>query len=272
MGYWADLSEFQGVVDFAKVKPTVDGCILRVQSGSSHPDKNYTTYVAGCKSNSIPYGSYAYGKFVSVSDAQQEAKDAFTRMDKGSQFFVVDVEEVTTYNASDLVPSTQAYIDYLHAQGVKKVGLYSGDYFYKQHGLANVKADFLWIANYGVNDGAPHNPPSIPCDLWQFTSVGHIPGVTQNTIDLSKYNGAKSPAYFTGAPQFEDIVTGGYVGEALGKVHNQIFYSGLNYTATVNPDRTLTLTALNVQIGSSVETDLLNLLKSNGWWYQCHPK
>src|SRR5438309_11281188 len=117
-----DFSEYQGTIDFGKVKCDTDLLILRVQAGSTHPDIYYAQYVSGCKANNIPFGTYAYARFISVADAQQEAKDCFARMDKETQFVVIDVESVSTTIASQLVPATQAFIDYLHSQGVKKVG------------------------------------------------------------------------------------------------------------------------------------------------------
>lgn len=204
MGIWADLSEWQGTVDFSKLASQVEGVILRVQAGSSHPDSRYNEYVAGCKANGIRFGTYAYGKFVSVSDAIQEAKDGFARADKNSEFFVVDVEEQTCRNASDLVPATQAYIDYLHQQGIVKAGLYSYTGFYNAHGLANVKADFHWIADYDANDGQPHTSPTIPYDMWQFTSAGHLNGVNGN-VDENILSGTLPLSYFTGVPSEQPL-------------------------------------------------------------------
>lgn len=192
-----DFSEYQGTIDFGKVKGNADLIILRVQAGSSHPDKNYPTYASQCKSSGISFGSYAYGKFLSVADAQQEAKDCFARIDKATQFVVIDVESVSTTVASQLVPATQAFIDYLHAQGIKKVGLYSGEGFYKANGLSSVKADFLWIANYGVDDGKQHTKPSIPCDLWQYSDKATESGVI-GYVDIDTISGTKTLDYFTG--------------------------------------------------------------------------
>lgn len=191
-----DFSEWQGNIDFGQLKGNAELVVLRVQAGSTHPDKDYGQYVAGAKASNIPFGTYAYGKYISVSDAQQEAKDCYARMDKGSSVVVLDVEEVDC-PANELVSATQAFIDYLHSQGVKKVGLYSGEYFYKSHGLSAVKYDFLWLANYSVNDGQMHTKPSIACDLWQYSSVATASGVVGH-VDIDTLNGGKPLSYFTG--------------------------------------------------------------------------
>lgn len=184
MGIIADLSEWQGTVDFSKLSKVVDGVILRVQSGYTHPDSRYKEYVAGCKANNIPFGTYAYFKGVSIPDSIAEAQSAFDLMDKDSLFFALDIEEKT---CPDLAGAGQAFIDYLKNKGVAHVGLYTGEYFYAPNNLGAIKCDFHWIANYGSNDGQQHSAPKIDNDLWQFTSVAHLDGIAGN-VDESVTN------------------------------------------------------------------------------------
>jgi GH25 family lysozyme M1 (1,4-beta-N-acetylmuramidase) len=198
LGKIADISKWQDTIDWSKASTELDLVIIRVQYGSSTIDSKYKEYVAGAKQYNIPFGHYAYAQYTSVNDAIQEAKDFWSRSDKNALFYAIDVEEITTKNASDLVPATQAFIDYLHNQGAKKVGLYSGDSFYKSNGLSKVNADFLWIARYGVNNGSPSTKPSVACDLWQYSSKGSLSGVTGN-VDLNALNGTKTLSYFTGS-------------------------------------------------------------------------
>jgi hypothetical protein len=55
----------------------------------------------------------------------------------------------------------------------------------------------MWIAKYGPNDGQPHTKPSVPCDLWQYTSVGRLNGIVGN-VDLNTLTGSKPLEFFTG--------------------------------------------------------------------------
>lgn len=196
MGKIIDISEHQGVIDFSKLKGEVDLAIIRVQYGSRKIDARYKEYVAECKKYGIPFGHYAYARFVNVEDAKVEAKDFLQRADKDAKFLVIDVEEVTTKNPADLVPATQAFIDYLKQAGVQKVGLYTGHHFYKQCGMGKVKADFLWIPRYSKNDGTPQTKPDFPCDIWQYTDKGKIAGI-EGYVDLNMLTGSKPLEYFT---------------------------------------------------------------------------
>lgn len=205
MAYIVDLSKWQGDIDFTKLKGQVDFVILRVQAGYSTHDANYKTYVAGCKANGIPFGTYAYFKGVSIPDSIAEAKCAMELTDPDSKFFALDIEENCN---RDLVNTGQAFIDYLKNKGMQKVGLYSGEYFYTSHNLSAIKCDFVWLAKYGVNDGQQHDKPSVPCDLWQYTSTGHLDGISTN-VDLNVLTGSKPLEYFTGvipAPQGIQII------------------------------------------------------------------
>lgn len=184
MGIIADLSRWQNDVDFSQLKGQVDGVILRVQYGTGTADTQYQTYVKGCKDNGIPFASYAYF----LGHGVDEATSALARVDKDSVAFAVDIEQVIA--GVDPVIEGQTFIDYLKANGVKNVGLYCGEYFYNLHNLGAIKADWTWIANYGANDGQQHTAPKIDgVDLWQFTSVGHLAGVTTNVDESIPMNG-----------------------------------------------------------------------------------
>ena len=41
----------------------------------------------------------------------------------------------------------------------------------------------IWIADYGKNDGKPHSKPS-NCDIWQYSSVGKVDGVS-GVVDVN---------------------------------------------------------------------------------------
>ena len=198
-GKIADLSYCQTNVDYAKFAKEVDFAILRVQYGSNKMDKEYKNHVAGCKKYGVPFGTYAYAQFVSVNDAIKEADDAFSRMDKDSKFFAIDVEEVTTKKASDLVPATQAFIDRMKARGIEKVGLYTGHSFYYDHKMDQVRADFLWIPRYPENDkGLPTGlRPKMQADLWQYTQNGRVAGIN-GPVDLNMLIGQKNIDWFIG--------------------------------------------------------------------------
>lgn len=200
MAVIADISHHQGTIDWSKLSKVLDLAIIRLQYGASSVDGKYKEYVAGCKAHNVPFGHYAYGRFVDVNDAIDEAKAFIARADKDAKFLVVDVEEQTCKNVKDLVPATQAFIDTCKKAGWK-IGLYTGHSFYSEYGMKKVVADFLWIPRYASSDNgtipSTASKPSMSCELWQYTEKGKLSGI-KGFVDLNQLNGSKSLAWFTG--------------------------------------------------------------------------
>ena len=186
-------------IDWSKAKDELDLAIIRVQYGSSIIDTKYKEFVAGCKRYNIPFGHYAYCRFASVNDAVVEAKAFIVRADKAAKFLVADVEEMTTRNPTDFLPSVQAFIDTCTAAGWK-VGLYTGHFFYEKYGMSQVVSDFLWISRYAsIDAGQPTGPkPDITCDIWKYTEKGRLTGVRGN-VHLNLLIGDKPLEWFTDA-------------------------------------------------------------------------
>lgn len=189
----ADISQYQQKVDYKRLKTAVQLAIIRVQFGSNKIDPLFATHAAGCKKAGLPFGCYAFSQFISSADAVREADDFCRRADKEAIFLVLDAEQKT---CADMAGACRTFIDTCRHHGWKKVGLYSSQAFYQANALSKVKADFLWIARYGSNNGSADKKPDIPCDLWQYTSAGSVSGIS-GPVDLSQLNGRKPLSYFT---------------------------------------------------------------------------
>lgn len=182
-------------INWAKAAKELSLVIIRVQYGSNLIDREYKNHVENCKKYGIPFGHYAYAKFVSVNDAKVEARDLLERADKEAKFLVLDVEELTTPK-NEILAASQAFIDECKAEGWK-TGLYTGHHFYKPYGMDKVKADFLWIPRYGKNNGKPDVKPDYPCCLWQYTEKGRVSWFN-SYLDLNLLNGDKELEWFIG--------------------------------------------------------------------------
>lgn len=181
-----DISKWNGDIKWDVAAPKLDLVIARVQDGSRVVDHKYKEYVKEMKKRNIPFGNYAFCRFVSVEDARVEARDFWNRGDKDALFWVADVEVKTM---SDMRAGTQAFIDELRKLGAKKIGLYVGHHTYKMFQADKIQADFVWIPRYGGNK------PAYECDIWQYTETGHVPGIGK--CDLNKLIGNKPLAWFT---------------------------------------------------------------------------
>jgi LysM repeat protein/GH25 family lysozyme M1 (1,4-beta-N-acetylmuramidase) len=184
-----DMSEWQGQKteqQFKNVKSEVSGLIIRQQYGSNYIDKYASYNTSMADKVGVPYGQYAYARFVSADDARQEAKDFYNRSDKDAKFYVLDFEE-NTVKYGTTQAAVQAWLDEMKSLTNKHVVFYSyrnfAD-FYVGQSLIN-KFDGYWLAAY---QGAWPNPRNY--DMWQNkdnqSSVAFATSLDSSLVDTNR--------------------------------------------------------------------------------------
>ncbi|MCU5100965.1 GH25 family lysozyme [Bacillus cereus] len=261
MGYIVDISKWNKDINWPIAKQYVDFIIARVQDGSNYVDPLYKGYVQAMKQHGIPFGNYAFCRFVSENDARIEARDFWNRGDKSATVWVADVEVKTM---GDMRGGAQAFIDELRRLGAKKVGLYVGHHMYAPFSMANVNADFVWIPRYGGKR------PAYPCDIWQYTETGNVPGIGK--CDLNELIGSKSLSWFTEEKQPEQTVSnGGYQYVKSGGFGVSLVPEVLNAMAErgtkgrVISDPTTGIAYLQTEVLPNAELDKIT------WWMDTRP-
>ncbi|AXY05485.1 N-acetylmuramoyl-L-alanine amidase [Bacillus thuringiensis LM1212] len=263
MGNIADISKWNGNINWPLAKQYIDFIIARVQDGSNYVDPLYKGYVQAMKQHNIPFGNYAFCRFVSINDAKKEAQDFWNRGDKSATVWVADVEVKTM---DDMRAGTQAFIDELRRLGAKKVGLYVGHHMYEPFGMANVRCDFVWIPRYGGNK------PAYPCDIWQYTETGNVPGIGK--CDLNSLIGNKSLSWFTEsatqesvqAPKQNIIQTGAFSPYELPDAVGALKSLNMTGKAIINPEG---LTYIVTDPTSDVQLQAFKeYLARKDWWYK----
>ncbi|WP_172187733.1 GH25 family lysozyme [Lentilactobacillus kribbianus] len=211
----ADVSQYQGNINWKKASKEMQMVIIRVQHGNkgdadfkvdTHKDINAN----GAYKYNVPFGQYDYTEFTSVADAKQEAKDFYKRTNKHAKFFVLDNEHRKGKG------SEQSYVNAWYKQMRKLTNkplvYYTYESFAKQHKINFSQFNGSWIAKYSNK-----KPSGVKADLWQYTSKGHISGITANTVDLSKalnaskvkswYSTPKKASYYTSLPSSKHFKT-----------------------------------------------------------------
>lgn len=187
-----DVSEFQGDINWPLVKSAgIALVIIRIQDGSDYIDKKYIQNLQGVLNNSLNYAVYAFFRASSNADAATEATDFYNRVQSvvgGKQqprFYMLDVETIEMGgDATAMRGGVEAYMNQLNALGVpdNKIVLYIANQLYAQLNLNVDRAGSIMIPSYG-------SIPAHPYDLHQYTSAGHIAGISTN-VDMS--NGASA--------------------------------------------------------------------------------
>ena len=186
-----DVSEWQGNIDWTAVKPNIHFAILRVQDGT-YLDSKISRNISECERLGIPYycyGFYRNGGAVEASRLVSRARAAGARNCRG---YVLDIE-VGGQSVAGIASAGNTL-----AQSAGDNGVYIAGHLYGQYAsvVSQPWVKWTWIPTYSVNDGYAHTPPSHYCDLWQFTSVGCVPGIAGNT-DCNALNGKRDLASFT---------------------------------------------------------------------------
>lgn len=176
-----DVSEHNGTLNWATLKPQIEGAILRCGYGSDLPsqdDKQWKRNVSECERLGIPYGVYLYSYAKTEDAARSEAQHVIRCLQGHKPTLPVfwDIEENALQHTA-----RKFFYAFSEAIGTKyRIGLYTGEYYYNAC-LQGVAADLRWIAAYGTNNGRPQKAPKLldgkPYQLWQYTSAalgGHM--------------------------------------------------------------------------------------------------
>ena len=184
-----DVSEHQGTFPWAKVKPHIDGAIIRCGYGDnlkSQDDKQWARNVKECERLGIPYGVYIY----SYADTMEHAKSEVAhvkRLLKGHKPQYPVYFDTEQQGCEALSKKAALYFCKQVEKAGYTAGIYTFESWYNSY-LAGVDDYTLWIAKYGINDGKPHDKPNIGVkfDAWQYTSLGRIKGFG-DALDISYF-------------------------------------------------------------------------------------
>lgn len=245
-----DISDNQGVIDWAKVKADgVEFAIMRTVRRSGVVDHYLTSNIQGCIKNGIPFDFYKYSYATTTAQAQTEANQVVAALknygvtaNKDTVIYM-DVEDEIQFALSTqaLTEIVRAFKAVIEGAGFT-FGLYMGKYYYDK-GEVDVSQfnDITWLARYYNGYTAmnfkdePNNaykPVAKSGTLrgWQYTSSGRVNGINGN-VDLNIYYGEikhtkVEPDYYK-SPEFTLI-------DSLNKVEVDSSYKNRTKIAAAN--------------------------------------
>ena len=185
-----DVSEHNGTINWEAVKAAgTQGVIIRCGYGmdmSSQDDKQWSRNVSECERLGIPYGVYLYSYADNTDKARSEAQHVL-RLIKGRKLsFPVyyDLEQAGIEEAA--VANAKIFGDLIEA-----AGYWCGMYYNKDWHNRVIKGQLdrctIWGAGYGTNNGQMQEnyKPGFGEDMWQYTSVGKVNGISGN-VDMNE--------------------------------------------------------------------------------------
>lgn len=196
-----DVSDNQGVIDWAKVKSAgVQFAILRSVRRSGKTDYQFAANLAGCQAQGIPVAVYKYTYATSEQAAMEEARQVVELLQSHNLlntmiwWDVEDRETLQPLGKDKLAACIRAARAVIEAAGYQ-FGIYVGLYVYneKWFDFEQFATAPLWMARYYkgyVVIQFEENPDQAQCPKvgralwgWQHTSTGRVPGISGN-VDL----------------------------------------------------------------------------------------
>lgn len=173
-----DVSEHNGKLDWEKIKPQIEGAIIRCGFGSDYSkqdDAYYQRNVSECTRLGIPFGVYIYSYANTVTKARSEAAHV-KRLVAGLNlafpiFYDLEEERYSSYATKMANAWMEEMKDY-------DVGIYANVNWWKNY-LKGVDCKKKWVAYWGKT-----KPSISDMVLWQYSDNGTVAG--QSGFDLNQ--------------------------------------------------------------------------------------
>lgn len=183
-----DVSYHNGIIDWEKVKQSVDFAIIRAGYGKSQMDKQFINNICDAHAAGLKTGIYWFIYAANTHEAILNAKKCEECIKGYKNRITMRVWADWEYDSDKRNPQTKesrtaivkAFCDYLAGKGYE-TGVYSNvDYLKGKFG--DLSGYPLWLAKYSGSKGN-FNP-----FMWQYSSKGKISGISTN-VDMNIYYG-----------------------------------------------------------------------------------
>lgn len=179
-----DVSDWQGSIDWAKVKADgVVGAIIRYADGTTL-DKRFAENMRNAKANGLHIGSYIFSRAKTKAEAEAEATRLYNACKQYSPDMplYIDLEVASLAKYANTV--AQSFLVKMKALGGRG-GVYANLNWWNNH-LAdtakNYSTNAFWIAQY--NSTMDYKPAS-RMGMWQYASSGTVNGIS-GRVDMDK--------------------------------------------------------------------------------------
>lgn len=197
-----DVSKHNGIIEWDRVKPQIEGAILRIgyrgynKTGSLHKDPMFNDNDKMCEAYHIPREFYFFPTDITEHECIETSIWILNLLKKYGYLPItlwLDSEfsnDSRTGRSDTLTKDTRTQMLLSVRQKIHaicpdwKIGIYaSQSWFYDHLNLAILyqKNVPLWVARWG------NTPPDVMADIWQYTNKGVIEGIT-GWVDLSTRN------------------------------------------------------------------------------------
>ena len=181
--YGVDVSEYQGNIDFKKVKDAgISFMCMRSTKKNGSVDASFERNLAGCMEYGLDYSCYKYAYATTHDQARQEADTVINLLKDRKMPIWYDMEDksLPPFGNDTIEGVALAFIGECKEAGYD-VGIYCNKTWYDKYINKYLKDRYVfWLARYGKNTGAldeKYKPTERNIIAWQYTSKGKVPGI-----------------------------------------------------------------------------------------------
>ena len=185
-GTGVDVSKWQGNINWDQLSGNVSFAIIRCgyrgSSGGLSVDPQYAKNMKAAKAHGVKVGIYIYSKATNEAMAVEEASLAiqlaqeqggvnlpiYMDMEDGSQKGLSQDQATSIANAFCATVASAGY----------RPGVYASYNWWNGRLNAGGVNGSKWVARYNTQCG-------MPCDIWQYSSKGTLPGISGN-VDMNQ--------------------------------------------------------------------------------------
>lgn len=194
-----DISKNQGRINWAELAPNLDFIIIKASGKSADP--MFSSNVTNAVLHKIPFHVYHFVYSKTETAARDDARLFYETVKKSGKWpyvWVLDLEAGWGVKSADAPRLAAAFENELRAlarengPGEIRIAAYIAQQKYYDWAIDYSRFYYIWIPGYGEKF-----KPQMPCDMWQYTDKGRLPGI-KNNVDLNVLIGDKPLEYFTG--------------------------------------------------------------------------
>lgn len=181
--YGVDVSEYQGNIDFAKMKASgISFMCMRSTKKNGSIDATFERNLSECMKHNIGYSCYKYAYATSHEQARLEADSVINLLQGRKMPIWYDMEDASLppFGKDAIEGIAMSFIGECRDAGFD-VGIYCNKNWYDNYISKYLKDRFtFWIARYGKNTGQldeKYKPSGRNVVAWQYTSKGKVPGI-----------------------------------------------------------------------------------------------
>lgn len=188
-----DISEFNGVIDFKKVKSQVDFIMIRATFGRFGVDKKFEENVKACIKYDIPFGFYYYSYAIDEKRAIDEVNFFLEKVkpykEKATFPFVIDMEDSDFYKKENGNPTKEELTnicikacEIIKSHKLIPMIYANKDWFENKLDLEKLSPYYKWLA-WWINKAVDEIDKK-QYSILQYSAKGIIEGIKEQ-VDLN---------------------------------------------------------------------------------------